>query len=139
VAVATGRRHSLGFGCGTILEYDDGTAGYVPASSLAEAFRVRIADVTGFSVTANRKTMTRTMTVLSSTGPLAATEISQRTVEKIHLWFRAHPDFGRSAKAIEQAHATLIADELSKLAVLRDGGVLTDDEFFRWKAKLLQH
>jgi hypothetical protein len=35
------------------------------------------------------------------------------------------------------AHRRLIADELTKLAALRDAGVLTDEEFDNQKARLL--
>ena len=54
------QKHSLGFGNGKIIEYEDGSIGYVP-TGLTQAFRVQIADVTGFSVTKGGKMMERTI------------------------------------------------------------------------------
>src|SRR4051812_42280001 len=45
------KKHGLGFGNGKIMEYEDGSAGYVPTGQFTQAFRVQIADVMGFSVT----------------------------------------------------------------------------------------
>jgi hypothetical protein len=49
----------LGSGNGRIVEYEDGTAGYIQSMSLTQAFRVKIADVTGFSVEKSGKLLTR--------------------------------------------------------------------------------
>ena len=57
--------------------------------------------------------------------------------------FRAHLDFHTAASgqptsaAASQLGSRLIADELIKLAQLRDSGVLTEEEFGQQKAKLL--
>jgi hypothetical protein len=57
------KKHSLGFGNGRIIEYEDGTAAYVGSGAFTPAFRVRIADVSGFSVTESKKMLERTCNV----------------------------------------------------------------------------
>ncbi|HVI98742.1 MAG TPA: SHOCT domain-containing protein [Sphingomonas sp.] len=53
--------------------------------------------------------------------------------------FRALRDFvqGKIATLDPNARPISMADELAKLAALRDQGILTDDEFARQKARLL--
>jgi hypothetical protein len=50
-------KHGLGIGNGKIMEYEDGTAGYVESGKLTQSFRVKIADVSGFSVTKGGKVL----------------------------------------------------------------------------------
>lgn len=132
--------HKLGFGNGSMIENGDGTASYRKPAALSQEFRVRIADITGFSVSKGSKTLERTLRILGNGTELAAASVNHGVPEKIEAWFRAHPDFGRSPQVPDSAvppSGKLIADELIKLAGLRDAGVLTEDEFARQKAKLL--
>src|SRR3954468_19395037 len=131
------------------VEYEDGSAGYVPTGQLTQAFRVQIADVTGFSVTKGGKMLERTVNVLGNGTLLAAASVNHGTAEKLEQWFRSHPLFGSKNSAVtSQAFVpppggtagalpnALIADELRKLADLRAEGILTDDEFAAQKARL---
>jgi hypothetical protein len=142
------KKHKLGFGNGRIVEYEDGSAAYIKGAELTHAFRVQIADVTGFSVTKSGKMLERRLNVLGNGTTLAHVDIPHGTAEKIEGWFRSHPAFGTHAAGTavavsgQQASASLpspslIADELRKLAELRAEGVLTDDEFAAQKARLL--
>lgn len=63
--------------------------------------------------------------------------ISYGTAQKIEAWFRAHRDFGSGAQSQVPVAPSSVADELIKLAQLRDSGVLTLDEFEAQKSKLL--
>jgi Short C-terminal domain len=140
------KRHGLGVGNGKLIEYEDGSAGYVPTASFTQAFRVQIADVTGFSVTKGTKMLERQINVLGNGTLLASASVPHGTPEKIEHWFRAHPLFGQRAAtpeafappASEAAPTAMIADELRKLADLRSEGILTDEEFAAQKALLLQ-
>src|SRR4051794_4672734 len=137
------KKHGLGFGNGKIMEYEDGSAGYVPTGQFTQAFRVQIADVTGFSVTKGGKMLERTINVLGNGTLLASASVNHGTAEKLEQWFRAHPLFGTRTAAVSPAPAAaapptaapvelssaLVADELRKLADLRSEGILTDDEF----------
>ncbi|MFB8276987.1 SHOCT domain-containing protein [Nocardia colli] len=85
------------------------------------------------------------LTVQGSGTTLAEVAISYGTAQKIESWFRAHREFGSGAlsqvpatQQISQSVApSSVADELMKLAHLRDAGVLTPDEFEAQKSKLL--
>lgn len=141
-------KHALGFGSGKILEYPDGTAAYVKTMEFTQAFRVRIADVTGFSVTNPGRLLERRLHVLGNGSTLAYVDVPHGVAEVIEEWFRNHELFHgnvareaptpmqqpRSGAALS---SVLIADELRKLADLRDDGILTEDEFQYQKAKLL--
>lgn len=138
--------HKLGFGYGTINDNGDGTASYRKPVEFTQAFRVRIADVTGFSVSKGSKTLERTLRILGRGTELASVSVNHGVAEKIEAWFRAHPDFGSdvgqaapepAAPAAGAIDSRLIADELTKLAGLRDAGILTEDEFTAQKGKLL--
>jgi hypothetical protein len=139
--------HGLGFGNGKIVEHDDGSAGYVPPGKFTQAFRVQIADVTGFSVSKGGKMLERTLNVLGNGTLLAQASVNHGTSEKIEQWFRGHPLFGSAAAAatppatppaIESGISSgLVADELRKLADLRNEGVLTEEEFAAQKGRLL--
>jgi Short C-terminal domain len=139
-------KYALGFGNRRIIEYEDGTAAYIPGMSFTQAFRAKIADVTGFSVTKGGRMLERTINVLGNGTLLASASVNHGVSEKIEQWFRSHPDFGKAAAGtlaaptptITQATSTAtVADELRKLAELRDQGILTEEEFAAQKAKLL--
>jgi hypothetical protein len=130
--------HKLGFGNGTMVDHGDGTASYRAPGAFTTAFRVRISDITGFSVSKSSKALQRTFKVLGNGTDLATVNVNHGVGEKIEAWFRSHPAFGRgSAMAAPPAASNSVADELAKLAQLRDSGVLTDAEFAQQKAKLL--
>jgi hypothetical protein len=144
--VAVGTIHKLGFGNGSIVDNGDGTASYRASGALTQSFRVTIADITGFAVRKDGKVFERTFVVLGHGTELASVSVSHGTSEKIEAWFRTHPLFrgnvpqdapyaARSAGA--GATAANIADQLIKLAQLRDAGALSQHEFERAKAKLL--
>ncbi len=140
-------KHPLGVGNGKILEYPDGTAAYIKTMEFSHAFRVHIADVTGFSVTKNGKMLERRLHVLGNGSTLAFVDVNHGTSELIEKWFRSHKLFHgnvhrsapppTSAPPAASPAASMIADELRKLAALRDEGILTDQEFDAQKRKLL--
>lgn len=145
-------KHGLGFGNGRLVEYEDGTVAYYKTGELTQAFRVPIAEVQGFSVVKGGKLLERTLNIMGSGTCLASVSINHGTAEKIEGWFRRHPQWRDNAPVSAQATATLqaqssiaptvhegllIADELRKLAQLRDEGILTDEEFAARKAHLL--
>lgn len=68
-------RHGLGFGNGTMIGNGDGTASYRPPASLSQAFRVRIADVRGFSVTKGQRMLERTLHISGNGTELAAASV----------------------------------------------------------------
>jgi hypothetical protein len=97
-------------------------------------FRVRIADVTGFSFGRDGSTLDLTLRILGYGAQLASINVGAAAAEKIEAWFRAHPNFGRNtapppSPASPHVDGRLIADELTKLVGLRDAGVLSDVEF----------
>jgi hypothetical protein len=116
-----------------------------PTGTFTQAFRVQIADVTGFSVTKGDKMLERTLHILGNGTLLASASVPHGTSEKIEQWFRAHPLFEQRttlvAPTMAQTSASppsaLVADELRKLAELRSEGILTDEEFAAQKALLL--
>jgi hypothetical protein len=149
--MARGQSHGLGFGSGSIIDHGDGNIEYRQTGKLLPAFKVNIADVTGFSVRKatkqdkkNGASAFQQVLVLQGGGTeLAACPINHGTAEKIEAWIRAHPSFcgnvpQKAATAAPQGMAPVtIADELAKLAQLRDAGVLSPEEFTKAKAKLL--
>jgi hypothetical protein len=153
-------KHNLGFGVGKMLEFEDGTVAYIKSMEFGQAFRLPIADVTGFSVTKGSKMLERTIRIMGGGSVLAEVSVAHGVSEKIEEWFRAHPAFRSHAPAtaahvmaaasaaspmaaapppVAQVDSLLVADELRKLAELRDCGVLTDDEFAGRKQLLLAH
>lgn len=145
-------KHALGFGNGKIVEHEDGTAGYIKSAEFTQAFRVHIADVRGFSVTKSGKMLTRMLNVLGNGTTLASVEVNHGTSELIEAWFRKHQLFNSRTntapvqepvfpQASQPQHSpspsTMIADELRKLAELRNEGILTSAEFDEQKARLL--
>jgi hypothetical protein len=127
-----------GLAAGTIRDNGAGTASYFRTLEFRPALQVRIADVTGFALSSGRL-----FRILGHGAELASAVVSAGAPARIEAWFRAHPDFGASApaqaadQAASAAAGTSFADELVKLAGLRDTGVLAEDEFAAQKAKLL--
>ncbi|MGS2809939.1 SHOCT domain-containing protein [Nocardia sp. MW-W600-9] len=144
--------HGLGVGHGSLIEYPDGSVEYRATGKLLPAFRVRVRDVVGFSVrkvTRDDKkrlkasSLQQILSVQGSGTTLAEVAINHGTAQRIEDWFHARQDFGGAqspapASQSSQPIATSsVADELMKLAQLRDAGVLTPAEFEAQKAKLL--
>ncbi len=136
--------HGLGFGNGSLIEHDDGSVEYRPTGKLLPAFRVNVRDVSAVAVrkpTRDDKkrlkagAFQQVVSLLGSGTTIVEFPVNQGAGERIEQWFRARPDFG--AAAHDSAPVSSIADELGKLAQLRDAGVLTPDEFDARKAKLL--
>ena len=141
-------KHGLGFGNGRLVEFEDGTVAYYKTGEFTQAFRVGIAEVQSFSVVKNGKMLERTVNVMGAGTLLASVSVNHGTAERIEEWFRRHPLFRDNAPLTYQQLATaapagghedglLIADELRKLATLRDEGILTDAEFAGRKEALL--
>jgi hypothetical protein len=116
-------------------EYQDGSAEYL--KGLTTHFRVRIADVRGFSVTKGAKWGQRDLNLLGQ-GTIIATVVdcSDYMCNRIEGWFRDHPLFYANTPAASPT-STSVADELRKLADLRGEGILTEAEFQEQKARLL--
>lgn len=139
------QKHKLGFGHGTMIEHGDGTVSYRKPASLTTSFKVRIADVTGFTVSKGDEALTRKLRVLGHGTELAEVNVNHGAAEKVEAWFRAHSDFSGGAVTVATsstqgeppAVTSSLADELAKLASLRDTGILSDEEFAAQKAKLL--
>jgi hypothetical protein len=89
--------------------------------------------------------MERTFKILGNGTELASVSVNHGVSEKIEAYFHNHPDFSSNNQATTtdalaaSGKPGLIADELIKLAQLRDAGVLTEDEFATQKAKLLSN
>ena len=99
-----GKSNGLGIGHGSLIEYDDGTVEYRQTGKFLPAFKVRVADVIGFSVRRatrdDKKRLEATflqqvLVVQGSGTTLAEVAVNQGTAEKVEEWFRAHPEFGR--------------------------------------------
>lgn len=147
----TGVSHGLGVGAGSLIEYPDGTVEYRQTGKLLPAFKVQVRDVVGFSVRKvtrddkkrlNASSLQQVLTVQGSGTTLAEVAVNYRTAEKIVEWFQARPDFGpaqrpEAAPVPTSVAPRSVADELLKLAQLRDAGVLSTEEFEAQKAKLL--
>jgi hypothetical protein len=134
-------KHKLGFGHGRIIEYEDGSVGYIHTDSLvSQSFRVRIADITGFATTKGHKMLRRNFQILGNGTLLASVEVNHGTAEKLEAWFRSHPQFssgGAPAAPPAPASSGSVADEIAKLGELRKQGLLSDEEFAAQKARLL--
>lgn len=135
------KKHKLGFNKGTILEYEDGTAAYKPSGIQGEEFRVKISEVTGFSVTSAGH-FGKKLHLMGHGAEMAKMRFVGNTGEKVEKWFREQPAFGTQvapagAAQVSGPPTTGVADELAKLVALRDSGALTQDEFEAQKAKLL--
>jgi Short C-terminal domain len=135
-----GKQYGLGIGSGSMIDNGDGTVSYRATGTLTQAFRIRVSEVCGFSVTKGSRPLARTLHIMGNSTQLASVSVPHGVAEKIEAWIRAHPDFRTNGTAQEAGtvlDGRLIADELMKLAQLRDSGVLTDEEFARQKARLL--
>jgi hypothetical protein len=149
--MAQGQSHGLGLGHGSIIDYGGGVIEYRQTGRLMSAFKINVADVTGFSVrkaTAQDKkngasALQQVFAVQGGGTELASCAVNYGTAEKIEAWIRAHPSFrgnvpqSTSMSGPPISASTNIADELAKLAQLRDAGVLSPQEFDQAKAKLL--
>jgi hypothetical protein len=149
--MARGQSHGLGFGNGSIIDYGGGVIEYRQTGKLLPAFKVNIADVTGFSVRKatkqdkkNGATAFQQVFVLQGSGTeLAVCPVNYGTAQKIEEWIRAHPSFrgnvpqNAPVAAPQGAVQVDIADQLTKLIQLRDAGVLSPEEFDKAKAKLI--
>lgn len=149
--MAPSQSHGLGFGNGSIIDHSGGIIEYRQTGKLLPAFKVNIADVTGFSMRKatrqDRKNGARALQqvfVLQGGGTeLAACPVNYGTSQKIEAWIRKHPSFrgnvpqNAPAAAPQGAAPVNIADQLTKLVQLRDAGVLSQEEFEQAKAKLL--
>jgi Short C-terminal domain len=149
--MARGQSHGLGFGNGSIIEYGGGGIEYRQTGKVLPAFKVDIADVTGFSVrkatrqgSKNGASALQQVLVLQGSGTeLATCPVNYGTAQKIEALIRKHPSFRGNVPQnapIGRPQGTAqvnIADELTKLAQLRDTGVLSPEEFDQAKAKLL--
>lgn len=145
--MARGQSHGLGVGSGSIIDYGGGVIEYRQTAKLLPAFRINIADVTGFSVRKTTKqdrknganALEQMFVVLGRGTELASCPVSYGTAQKIEAWIRAHPAFpANTPSPAPQAAATGgLAAELGRLAQLRDAGVLSPQEFEQAKAKLL--
>ena len=93
------KKHKLGVNKGQILEYEDGTAAYRLSGIQRQQFRVKIADVTGFSVTKGRG-LGRTLHLLGHGTELATMDFDGSTGEKVEKWFGSNP---RSEPALRRA------------------------------------
>ena len=147
-----GESHGLGFGNGSIIDHGDGIAEYRQTGKLLPAFKFNVADVTGFSVRKatrqdkkNGASALQQVIVLHGSGTeIASCAVSYGTAPKIEAWVREHPLFRgnvlqESGIAVPLAvRPESLADELAKLAQLRDAGVLSPDEFEQAKVKLLR-
>jgi hypothetical protein len=129
--------HRLGFRSGKLIEHGDGTVSY--RLTLPSEFRVRISDVTAFSSNTDPENESKVALRIFGHGTeLARVTVGSAVAERIEAWFRAHPAFGGNRTAAGTPVAPVsVADELTKLARLRDGGVLTEKEFATQKARLL--
>jgi len=140
--------HGLGFGNGSLIQHPDGSVEYRPTGKLLPAFRVVVRDISGFSVRKvtrddkkrlNASSLQQVLTIQGSGTTLAEVAVNYGTAQKIEEWFRKQPAFvGRTdVPATPVAAGVSVADELAKLAQLRDAGVLTHEEFAAQKARLL--
>lgn len=135
------KKHKLGMLSGSIVENGDGTAGWLPPGRSAQRFRVRISDVTGFSVVKGRQGRERQLNVLGNGTLLGTAILDDPTARKIEQWFRSHPDFGKApapvAVVVEGGSVGSVADEVRKLAELREQGVLSEEEYAAAKQRAL--
>ena len=145
--MARGQSHGLGIGKGSIIDHGDGIIEYRQTGKLIPAFKINIADVTGFSVRKATKqdrkngasALQQVIVVQGGGTELASCAVNHGAAQKIEAWIRAHPSFGSNAAQNTQAlqSSVDIADQLVKLAQLRDSGVLSPQEFDQAKARLL--
>ncbi|MEH3135563.1 MAG: SHOCT domain-containing protein [Mycolicibacterium neoaurum] len=151
MAREAGNSIGLGFGNGSVIDYGDSVE-YRQTGKLIPAFRVTVADITGFSVRKvtrddkkrlDASALQQVFVVQGSGTTLAEVAVNHGTAAKIEQVLRAHPRFGSAVRqspplASSAAPPTKSwVDELAKLAALRDTGALTPEEFETAKRKLL--
>lgn len=132
--------YHLGVGNGTLIENTDGTVSYRATGTILPAFNVKIADVTG--VTSERAGfLTVKMKILGRGTTLAEVAVNYGTTELIRDWFAARSTEQNSeplvAKNTTPSARDTISEEIIKLKNLFDSGVLTEEEFSKAKAKIL--
>ncbi|MCU1477604.1 MAG: hypothetical protein JWQ64_2297 [Subtercola sp.] len=141
--------YGLGFGRGSIIDLGGGLIEYRATGKLLPAFRVNVADVTGFAVRRpgrldkglGASSLQQIFALIGGGTELAACAVNYGTSEMIEAWIRAQPSFGKSAPRavttrVGGVQNTLPA-QLAQLAQLRDAGVLSLEDFERAKTKLL--
>ncbi|WP_166828374.1 hypothetical protein [Brevibacterium limosum] len=142
--------HGLGIGRGSLYEFSDGTVAYRPTGSLLPAFRVNIADVSGFSTRhatprdrrqLKANNLQQVLTVHGLGGVLAEAAMNYGTAELIQSWFwqkqtAIHSQPLPSPDSAELSYST--ADEITKLKALLDDGVITPRDFKKRKKMLLK-
>ena len=151
MAREAGNSIGLGFGNGSVIDYGDSVE-YRQTGKLIPAFRVTVADITGFSVRKvtrddkkrlDASALQQVFVVQGSGTTLAEVAVNHGTAAKIEQVLRAHPRFGTNVhQSTPGASSTATpttswVDELAKLAALRDTGVLTSEEFEIAKRKLI--
>jgi hypothetical protein len=136
-------------GKGSIIDHGGGIIEYRQTGKLMPAFKVNVADVTGFSVRRPARqdkkngasSLQQVITLQGGGAELASCAVNYGTADKIEAWIRAHPSFGanaaRSGLAPQGVAPDDTADQLLKLAQLRESEVLSPEEFDQAKAKLL--
>jgi hypothetical protein len=149
-----GNSIGLGVGHGSLIDHGDSVE-YRQTGKVLPAFRVNVADITGFSVrkvTRDDKKRLKAsawqqvFVVQGSGTTLSEAAVSYGTAEKLEEAMRAHPRFRNSADGqgdpapqspTSAPTSSSWVDELATLAVLRDNGTLTPDEFESAKRRLL--
>lgn len=130
-------KHNLGFAVGSVFVWPDGSVSFTKAVTFIEAFRCRPEDVTGFSETrGGKKRMEFTLHVFGQGGEMFTASVNGGTATRLERWFREH-GYLQPRNVGPTAGAVSVADELAKLAALRDQGILTQAEFEAAKRRLL--
>jgi hypothetical protein len=99
--MAQGQSHGLGFGNGSIIDHGGGIIEYRQSGKFLPAFKIDIADVTGFSVRKPTRqdkkngasALQQVLVVQGGATEIAACPVSYGTAEKIEAWIRAHAAF----------------------------------------------
>ena len=105
-----GQSHGLGFGNGSIIDYGGGIIEYRQSGKLLPAFKVNIADATGFSVRKatrqdrkNGASALQQMFVLQGSGTeLAACPVNHGTAQKIEAWIERIHRFAETFRRTRQ-------------------------------------
>jgi Short C-terminal domain len=142
--------HALGVGSGSFIDHGNGVVDYRATGKVLPAFKVNVADITGFAVRKPTKQdkkngagrLQQVFVILGGGTELASVAVNYGTAEKLEAWCRSHPLFRgnvpqSSSVPLADTSANSTADELMKLAQLRDTGILSLAEFEQAKTKLL--
>ena len=142
--------HGLGVGNGSIIDLGEGLIEYRATGKLLPAFRVNVADITGFAVRRpgrldkglGASSLQQIFTLIGGGTELAACAVNYGTSAKIEAWIRTHPKFASGSSqplvAAAPARSESLSEQLVQLAALRDSGVLSAEEFLQAKKKLLE-